>query len=162
MRSSLPAALAGALALVAVASAAEAQPVVVVNTVQAKAASTVPCPDTITVSAAQPGTVARFVVRGAVDGVVLIASQVRTLRTGRDGAELVASTPAQLIVPQKSVQLVLVPVDAANGIQIDRTGRDQAGRAVYLHAQGSQVALTRDGGTGLRVVADRVTLRDHP
>ena len=162
MRSSLPAVLAGALA--AVASAAQAQPVVVVNTSHAKTASkaTVPCPDTITVSATQPGAVARFIVRGAVDGVVLIASQVRTLSTGRDGAELVASTPAQLIVPQKSVQLVLVPVDAANGIQIDRAGRDGTGRTVYLHAQGNQVALSRDGGTALRVVADRVSLRDHP
>jgi hypothetical protein len=146
--------LAGGLVLAALAPAAHAQRVA--------AAPKQPCPDTIVVTAAEPGATARFHVRGAVTGVVVIASQVRTVRTDRSGAELIASTPAQIVVPQRAVQLVLVPVDAANGIQVDRTGRDEAGRTVYLHAQGTEVALTRDGGTGLRVVADRVTLRDHP
>jgi hypothetical protein len=121
-----------------------------------------PCPDTILVTAAEPGATARFVVRGAVTGVVLIAPQVRTVRTDRSGVELVASTPAQLVVPQRAVQLVLVPLDSGSGIQIDRTGRDEAGRTVYLNARGNEVSLMRDGGTGLRVVADRVTLRDRP
>jgi hypothetical protein len=151
-----------ALAAAVLAPAAGAQTVVQVINGTPKGVPKVPCPDTILVSAALPGATARFVLRGAVDGVVLIAPGVRTVRRDAGGVELVATTPAQLVVPQRAVQLVLAPLDAANGIQIDRTGRDQAGRAIYLHAQGTQVALTRDGGTGLRVVADHVTLREQP
>ena len=147
-----------ALALAALAPAAGAQTVVQVVDGAAKK----PCPDTLFINAAELGATARFVVRGAVDGVVLIAPGVRTVRRDRGGVELEATTPAQLVLPPRSVQVVVAPLVESIGIQVDRTGLDAAGRTVYLNARGSQVALTRNGGPYLQVVADRVSLRDRP
>ena len=150
--------LLAALALAVLAPAAGAQTVVQVVNGAAKK----PCPDTLLISAADPGATARFVLRGAVDGVVLIAPGVRTIRRDEGGVELEATTPAQLVVPPRSVRLVIAPVVESIGIQVNRTGLDGAGRTVYLNARGSQVALNRDGGPYLQVVADRVSLRDRP
>jgi hypothetical protein len=152
------AALVGALTLAALAPAAGAQPVVQV----VGGASKKPCPDTLLVSAVAPGTTARFVVRGATDGVVVIAPGVRTIRKDRGGVELEATTPAQVVLPQRDVRLVIAPRVASIGIQVDRAGRDSAGRTVYLNARGAEVALSRNGGTALQVIAEHVTLRDRP
>ena len=154
MRPLVLAALAAALA-----PAAGAQTVVkVVNGTPQKK----PCPDTLLITAAQPGATARFVVRGATDGVVLMAPGVRTVRRDAGGVELTATTPAQLVLPQRAVQLVIAPAVPSIPIQVDRAGRDAGGRTVYLNARGTQVALSRDGGTALQVIAEHVTLRDKP
>ena len=148
----------------AVALAAAASPLAAQTTA---AATKVACPDTITVVSTQAGREMRFVVRGAIDGVALIASQVRTVqvrtdRGDRTGVDLVASTPAQLVVPQAMLRLVLEPVDAGSTIRIERSGRDEAGRTQRLHAQGPTVSLARAGGTALQIVADEVRLRRDP
>jgi hypothetical protein len=147
-----------ALAVAALAPSAGAQTVVQVVNGAAKK----PCPDTLLVTAVEPGATARFVVRNAVDGVVLMAPGVRTIRNDRGGVDLEATTPAQLVLPPRSVRLVVAPLVEGIGIQVDRTGLDGNGRTVYLNARGSQVALTRDGSPYLQVVAERVTLRDRP
>jgi hypothetical protein len=154
------------LAALAAALAATASPLASPLAAQATAAAqpkVVACPDTIQIVSTQPGVETRFTIRGVVNGVALIASGVRAVRDDRGAlTELLATTPAQLVIPQATLRLVVAPVDPGQSLRIERTGRDQAGHTQYLHAQGPSVAFARAGGTALQIVADRVAVRATP
>jgi hypothetical protein len=155
MRTLTTVALAAALSAAASPLAAQSQ--------TAAQPKVVACPDTIQILSTQPGVETRFTIRGAVNGVALIASGVRAVRDDRGAlTELLATTPAQLVIPQATLRLVLEPVEAGQTLRIERSGRDEAGRTQYLQAQGPTVAFSRAGGTALQIVADRVGLRATP
>src|SRR5688500_19115603 len=145
-----------AIASLAAALVVTASPLAAQQTAAAQPKA-VACPDTIQIVSTQPGVETRFTIRGVVNGVGLIASGVRAVRDDRGAlTELLATTPAQLVIPQATLRLVVAPVDGGQTLRIERTGRDSAGRTQFLHAQGPTVAFARAGGTALQIVADRV------